>query len=121
MPLKRMQGPDGPYYVRPAYRAEDYRVDPNALKAIENWRGETFGVEALLTIHDGPFTTWREVARFDRDGRAWIRFAHLSGEYCVDVEVKADGLGEVLTVDPRGAYDAAVDADSTRALRVVRE
>ena len=121
MPYKRQVGPDGPYYVRPAYRPDDYRLDPNARRAIENWRNDRFDIYAMLEMHDGPFVGWVRRADFERDGKSWIRFSHLTGEYCVDVEVTESGLGEILPVDPGIAFELALAADPARELRVVRE
>jgi hypothetical protein len=120
MPLQRRDGPDGPYWVRPAYRPEDYRVASSSLRAIENWRGD-LSVDMLLEERDGPFEGWDELKRFDRDGKRWVRLCHATGEYCVDVEVTSRGLGEVVPVDPLVAYNLAVAADRTRNGRVVPE
>jgi hypothetical protein len=120
LPLLKREGPDGPYWVRPPFRPDDYRVDPNSLRAIEAWRGD-LNVDELLAERDGPFQSWDEVKRFDRGGRKWVRFIHSSADYCVDVEVAARGLGEVATVDPLVSYNLALERDRTRKIRIVHE
>lgn len=120
MPLKRRDGPDGPEWVRPAFRPDDYRVAASALKAIESWRGD-LSLEALIADREGPFQSWDEVKRFDRDGKKWVRFVHSSAEYCVDVEAKAGPLGQVVPVDPLVSYNLALERDRGRKEKIVRE
>jgi hypothetical protein len=114
MHLERRQDADGTYYVRPPFRPEDYRVHPTSWRAIEAWRGDRFPTEALIELHDGPFAGWTELARFERDGTRWARFYNSSGEYGVDVELVDAGLGRVVEMNPRAAYDLAVAADAGR-------
>jgi hypothetical protein len=109
--LEQRQGPDGPYLVRPRYRPEDYTVHPTAMRSIENERGGYLNVFSLMGERDGPFVGWAEVARFERDGRSWVRLRQTSVDWCVDVEVLEIGLGQVLPVDPQTAYQLAVVAD----------
>jgi hypothetical protein len=59
--LQFHQGPDGPYWVRPRYRREDYLVDPNSMRAIES------------------------------DGKYWVRLRQSDADYCVDVAVTQSG------------------------------
>jgi hypothetical protein len=115
MNLERRQDADGTdYYVRPPFRPPDYRVHPTSVRAIEAWRGDHFPTEALIELRDGPFAGWTELARFERDGARWARFYNSSGEYGVDVELVDAGLGRVVEMDPRAAYELAVAADAGR-------
>ena len=121
MHLEKREDPGGRYYVRPAYRPEAYRVDPNSLRGILSWRNDPLPTEALLGMHDGPFAGWTELGRFERDGKRWARFYNSSGEYGVDVELVGAGLGEVVELDPKLAYDLAVDHDRKRTdVRIVQ-
>jgi hypothetical protein len=105
MPFERRDGPDGPTWVRLPYRAEDYTVDQNMMRALDNWRGDHLPFEALLELHDGPFSGWTQLDRFERDGRQWIRMC-MSDRY-VDVEVVEIGIGEIVPLDPLTAYRLA--------------
>jgi hypothetical protein len=116
MHLERRLDADGTrYYVRPPFRPEDYHLDRNSVRAIEAWRGDRFPTEALIELRDGPFSGWTELARFERDGARWARLYNTSGEYGVDVELVEAGLGRVVELDPRAAYDLAVAADAGRS------
>jgi hypothetical protein len=68
MHLVRHRDANGTYFVRPAYRPEDHRVDRNAMRALESWRKDRYSPEALIELHDGPFAGWTELARFGNDG-----------------------------------------------------
>ena len=91
MTLQFHQGPDGPYWVRPRYRREDYLVDPNLMRAIESERGGYLTVDDLTGERDGPFAGWEEIKRFDRDGKYWVRLRQSDADYCVDVAVTQSG------------------------------
>lgn len=108
-------------FVRPAYTPSAYRVDPNSMRGILNWRGDHFPTQALIEMHDGPFAGWTELARFERGGKQWVRFYNSSGEYGVEVELVDAGLGEVVELDPKLAYDLAVANDRKRTdVRIVQ-
>ncbi len=67
MHLVRHRDANGTYFVRPAYRPEDHRVDRNAMRALESWRKDRYSPEALIELHDGPFAGWTELARFGNE------------------------------------------------------
>jgi hypothetical protein len=115
MPFERHDEPDGPRWVRLPYRAADYTVDQNTMRSLDNWRGDHLPFDALLELHDGPFAGWTEVARFERDGKAWIRMR--VSDWYVDVEVVEFGLGETIPVDPATAYELAVASDEAAPRR----
>jgi hypothetical protein len=119
--LQFHKGPDGPYWVRPRYRREDYLVDPNSMRAIESERGGYLTVDDLMGERDGPFVGWEEIKRFDRDGKYWVRLRQSDADYCVDVEVTQSGLGEVVPVDPLISYNLALEADPKRPYPVIYE
>ena len=121
MVLQYHKGPDGPYYVRPRYRPEDYLIDANALRAIENERGGHLNVDRLIGLRDGPFVGWEEVGRLDRDGKRWVRLRQTDADYAVDVEVMEIELGEVVPVDPLISYKLALEADPERPYPVIYE
>jgi hypothetical protein len=69
-----------------------------------------------------PFAGWRAIDRFERDGTSWVRFYNPSGEYGVDVELVEAGLGKIAELDPRLAYELAVQSDRQRQdVRIVHE
>jgi hypothetical protein len=115
------QGPDGPYWVRPAYRREDYVVHSTAIKSIESERGGYLNVFDLMGERDGPFVGWEEIKRFESDGRRWVRLRQTSVDWCVDVEVLESGLGEVVPVDPLISYHLALEADRKLPCPVIYE
>jgi hypothetical protein len=121
MGLERRQGPDGPSWVRPRYRPEDYVAHPTAIRSIEAERGGYLTVDDLMGERDGPFVGWEEIKRFDRDGKHWVRMRQTSVDWCVDVEVLPSGLGDVVPVDPLIAYDLALEADRKLPHPVIRE
>jgi hypothetical protein len=122
MHLQQREDANGRYYVRPAFNAEDYRIDRSSMRGIESWRRDHMPTQALIEMHDGPFAGWTELSRFERGGKQWVRFYNSSGEYGVDVELVEAGLGAVVELDPKAAYDLAVENDRTRTdARIVQE
>ena len=122
MHLEKREDAGGHCYVRRVFQAADYRVDRNSMRAIEAWRDDRLPTQALIEMRDGPFAGWRELARFERDGTSWARFYHPSGEYGVDVELVGAGLGKIVELDPRLAYELAVENDRQRTdVRIVHE
>jgi hypothetical protein len=122
MRLEKVVDAQGQYYVRRAFVANDYRVDRNSMRAIEAWRDDRLPTQALLEMRDGPFAGWRELSRFVRDGEPWARFYHPSGEYGVEVELVEAGLGKIVELDPKLAYDLAVENDRQRTdVRILHE
>ena len=121
MHLEKREDATGRYFVRPAFTRDAYRVDPNSMRGIMNWKTDHFPTEALIEMHDGPFAGWTELERFERGGKRWARFYNASGEYGVDVELVDAGLGEVVELDPKLAYDLAVENDRKRTdVRIVQ-
>ena len=121
--LLKKQGPDGLYYVRSRYQPARYTATPLALERIAAYR-ERAPFEELLTLRDGPFHAGPliEIARFERDGRAWVRFTHDRSEVCIDVEVTPSGkMGEVVAVPPEEAWRIAHERDATRGAPVIDE
>jgi hypothetical protein len=111
-PPRRETGPDGrTRVVRPAYRPQDYTVDPSAVRSLPAGGG-TWPLEADLNERDGALYSWTEVERFIRGGRTWVRLTNSDSEYYIDVE-DADGyMGRIECVDPLIAYWLARRADA---------
>ena len=121
MPLTRRETPDGPVWVRPPFRAEDYAAPPDAVRLFERWQGAEDTADAILTGRGSPFGNYVEVARETRAGRTWITLLEASREFAVEVEAGRVGLGEVVAVPPRRAYELACARDALRSRRVIRE
>lgn len=123
MPLVRRDTPEGPVWVRPPFRLEDYSVPPEALRLFERWRGreDVEGTEAILALRDGPFGNYVQVDRQVRDGRTWLVLLEASREFALQVEVSRSGFGEVAAVPPERAYELACARDGLRSRRVLRE
>ncbi|MGH3149489.1 MAG: DUF1877 family protein [Streptosporangiaceae bacterium] len=103
-PPRREPGPDGrTRVVRPAYRPQDYTVDPNSLRSLPAGGG-SWPFEAELAERDGVLYSWTEVGRFIRGGRTWVRLTISDSEYYIDVENADDRIGRIECVDPLVAY-----------------
>jgi hypothetical protein len=111
-PPREETGPDGPYLVRRPYRPEDYAVVPSQTRTLP-MRGGDMPVEWELTERDGSmYAAWKEVRRFIRNGRTWVRVMHASGdEYCLDVETGDGRILRIEPVDPLLAYWEARQSD----------
>jgi hypothetical protein len=123
MPLLRRDTPEGPVWVRPSFRPEDYAVPPEALRLFERWRGrgDVEGTEAILALRDGPFGNYVQVDRQVRDGKTWIVLLEASREFAMEVEVSRSGFGAVVPVPPRRAYEMACARDPLRSRPVIQE
>ncbi|HEX4963219.1 MAG TPA: hypothetical protein VF173_20475 [Thermoanaerobaculia bacterium] len=122
MPLTRRDTANGPVWVRPPYRPEDYTAPQDALRLFASWqRDDVESSEALLTLRDAPFGNYVEVGRQARDGKTWLVLLEASREFALEVEARPSGFGAVAAVAPRRAYELAVARDPLRSLPVVRE
>jgi hypothetical protein len=119
MPLTRRDTPEGPVWVRPPFRPEDYAAPPEAIELFERWRGDAYDSETILGMRDGPFGNYVEVGREER-GRTWLILFEASREFALEVEMSASGFGEVVPVPPVRAYALAVARDALRSRPVVR-
>lgn len=97
-------------WVRARYRPEDYAVPPHELRRLRGYASDR-GSEDLLAEPGGPFEGMREVHRFDRDGKRWVRLVG-AREWAVDVELTKDAPPEILTVDPEAAWQIAREWDA---------
>jgi hypothetical protein len=122
MPLVRRDTPEGPAWVRPPFRPEDYTAPAEAIRLFERWRRDDVeSSEALLALRDGPFGNYIQVDRQIRDGRAWLVLLEASREFGILVEAVRSGFGEVVAVPPLQAYELACARDSLRSRPVIRE
>ena len=123
MPLLRRDTPEGPVWVRPPFRSEDYTAPREALHLFERWRdrGDVEGTEALLALRDGPFGNYLQVARHVRDGKTWITLLEATREFALEVEARPSGFGTVAPLPPQRAYELARDRDALRSRPVIRE
>ncbi len=120
MPLTRRDTPDGPVWVRPPFRPEDYTAPPEALRLFERWRRDDVeGTEALLALRDGPFGNYVQVDR--RADGSWITLLEASREFALDVEVRPAGFGAAAPLPPERAYELACARDALRSRPVVRD
>jgi hypothetical protein len=110
-PPRLETGPDGrTRVVRPAYRPQDYTVDPNSLRSLPAHGGSS-PFEFELAERDGVLYSWTEVERFIRGGRTWVRMTIPGAEYYIDVENADDRIGRIECVDPLAAYWLARSTD----------
>lgn len=123
MPLLRRDTPQGPVWVRPPYRPEDYTVPAEALHLFERWQGrqDVEGTEALLALRDGPFGNYVQVDRQIRDGKTWITLLEATREFALEVESSSTGFGAVAPLPPQRAYELACARDALRSRPVIRE
>ena len=120
--LKKMAGPNGPYWLRPKYNPKDYTFSQGRMDDIAGWRDQ-MSMKDLLEERGGPFLgTLQQLGRVEHDGKVWERFSGYSSEACVDVEVKADGyMGDLMAVPPDEAWKIALERDKTRKGPIVME
>jgi hypothetical protein len=73
------------------------------------------GSEDILDEYDGVLSYYRQIRRFERDGKRWILLQH-SGEYAIEVELTRRALGEIRPLPPEEAWRLAreLDAGETR-------
>jgi hypothetical protein len=121
MPLTRRDTPDGPVWVRPPFRAEDYAAPPDAVRLFERWREVQDTPEQILSGRDSPFNNYVEVDRQSRGGRTWITLLEASQEFAVEVEARPAGLGEIVPLPPHRAYELASARDPLRSRPVIQE
>ena len=122
MPLVRRDTPEGPVWVRPPFRPEDYTAPPEAIRLFERWRRDDVeSSEALLALRDGPFGNYVRMDRQIRGGRAWLVLLEANREFGVLVEAVRSGFGEVVPIPSRQAYELACARDSLRSRPVIRE
>ena len=123
MPLVRRDTPEGPVWVRPPFRPEDYSVPPEALRLFERWRGrdDIEGTDALLALRDSPFGNYIPVDRQVRDGKTWITLLEATREFALEVESSRSGFGAVTPLPPQRAYELACARDALRSRPVIRE
>src|SRR5438477_9595472 len=112
--LVKMQGPDGPYWLRKKYDPKELTFSQRAIADIADWRGQG-SVEELVAQRDGPFSSYQAIGELERDGKKWVRFTGFRYESCVDVEVKpTGGIGEIVAVPPEEAWKIALERDKKR-------
>jgi hypothetical protein len=110
----------GRYVVRRPFRAADYTVPPSYYQTLPMSGGDRT-VDWELTDRDGAMHgSWREVRRFVRNGRLWVRIAHTASDgYYLDVDIAdapeaalamssaGDLIRRIETLDPADAYAEA--------------
>jgi hypothetical protein len=121
VPLKRRDTTDGPVWVRPPFRAEDYAAPPDAVRLFERWRGDPESADTILTGRESPFSNYIEVERQIREGKTWITLLEASREFAIEVEAGSSGFGAVVALEPRRAYELACARDPLRSRPVIRE
>jgi hypothetical protein len=122
MPLTRRDTPDGPAWVRPPFRPEDYTAPPEAVTLFQRWRRDDVeDSDTLLALRDGPFGNYVPVDRPVRDGKTWIVLLEATAEFALEVEVRRSGFGAIVPVPPQRAYELACARDALRSRPVVRE
>ncbi len=121
MPLWKKDGKDGPYWVRPPFDAANYRVPDAEIRDLEKARRDSYPTEAMLDERDGPFANWEVISRFTRDGKPWVLLYRITKEYCVEVELVAHGVGEIVPVSPERAWQVALKRDQGLGVKIVHE
>jgi hypothetical protein len=121
VPLTRRETPEGPVWVRPPYRPEDYTAPEEALGLFARWQGEPETGEAILTLRGNPFANYVEVGREIRDGETRITLLEASREFALEVSADAPGFGKVAPLPPERAYELACARDGRRSKPVLRE
>lgn len=121
MPLLRRETADGPVWVRPPFRPEDYAAPPDAVELFKRWAGDPESADSILSNRESPFSNYVEVDRQTRSGAVRITLLEASREFAIEVEAGRSGFGEVVAVEPRRAYELACARDDLRSRQVIRE
>lgn len=110
MNRRYVKQPDGTtLVVRKAYAAKDYTVPAAELARLAKIPAG-YGSEEILDTHDGEFSSYRVVRRFERDGKRWALLVHPL-EYAIEVELTQRQMGEIRPVAPEEAWRLAREAD----------
>lgn len=121
MPLLPRDTPDGPVWVRPAFRPEDYAAPAEVVRLFERWQSDPWPADTILGDRESPFSNFVEVARQERGGSVWITLLEASREFALDVEAGRTGFGKIVALPPRQAYELACARDRLRSRPVVVE
>ena len=121
------RSPDGTITVlRRSYRPGRYELPPDERKSFEDshtsGNGET--TQELLDQRDGPFVSYREVRRYEREGTRWVLLQHNVCDWCVEVEdrqveILHAGLPAIRFPPPARAFELALEHDRTRPHKVL--
>ncbi len=105
MPLKRA----GDGWVRIAFQPASYTVPASELERIR--AHADWGSEDMLDMHDGIFSAYHEVSRFERDGKRWVVLVS-PHEWAIEVELTRSKMGEVRALPPEEAWRLARAQDA---------
>lgn len=112
MPLKRITNPDGSAgWIRKAFAPTDYRVPQAELQRLASFGAKGYGSLDELALHDGAFASYKEIRRFERDGKQWVLLTHAK-EYAIEVELTSGKPFEVRPLAPEEAWRLARERDA---------
>ena len=105
-----VKNPDGTtVIVRDAYDPADFTVPKDELARLRQIPSG-YGSEDILAEHDGELSRYRQIRRFERDGKKWILLVH-PREFAIEVELTRGEMGEIRPLAPQAAWDLARELD----------
>jgi len=112
MPLKRIVRPDGTSgWIRKAYAPKDYAVPKPELERLRSCSQGGRGSQDELDLHDGAFSAYTFVRRFEREGKNFVVLRN-PREWAIEVELTRGQRGESTPLPPADAWRLAREADT---------
>lgn len=122
MSLKRMTDDNGkPYWVRSAYRRDEYVMPAGQLSYLRGSIGER---ETFAEQQEDRELTWRdwvELTREEHAGKTLITLVHDTANWAIVVELVQGKLVAVEPVAPELAFALVARYDAQRDIKVVAE
>ena len=119
MPLRPLPRPDGSkWWIRKAYVPRDYTVPVPELERLRSFALAGTGSLDEINLHDGAFSSYTFVRRFERDGKPFVLLRH-SREWAIEVELVPGRFGELRPLDPGEAWRLAREQDTQDPNRVI--
>ena len=95
--------------IRSAYEARHFTFPQGELEHFGQIRSG-YGSEDVLDEYDGELSYYRQIRRFEREGKRWILLQH-SDEYAIEVELTRGQMGEIRPLPPEDAWRLARELD----------
>jgi hypothetical protein len=93
--------------IRSAYEARHFTFPQGELEHFGQIRSG-YGSEDVLDEYDGELSYYRQIRRFEREGKRWILLQH-SDEYAIEVELTRGQMGEIRRCHRRTRGDWPLD------------
>jgi hypothetical protein len=119
MPLKSFIRPDGSkWWIRKAFDPKDYTVPKKELERLQSFSRWDRGSLDELDLHDGAFSAYTFVRRFERDGKPFVLLQN-PREWAIEVELTRGKMGELRPLPPAEAWRLARESDTRDPARPI--